>query len=115
MAQGRFRGDRLVQARRRSGLSQAELARAVGAAGRERVSQWERGIEHPHPRQLRAGAEVLGLDPLELLGVAGEEWTLRDVRLAAGLSLTDAHQSAGLPYSTYYRLERGIGAAPPSQ
>jgi len=114
MARGRFRGDRRGrgEARRRSGLSQAELATAIGAAGRERGSQRERGIEHPHPRQLLAVAEVLGIDPLELLGVAVEEWTLRDIRLAAGLSLTDAHRAAGLPYSTYYRLEGGFGVAP---
>ena len=64
MAQPRFRGDRLADARSRNGLSQADLARGVGAAGRERISQWERGSEQPQPRQLRAFADALGIDPL---------------------------------------------------
>lgn len=115
MAQPRFRGDRLADARRRNGLSQADLARVVGAAGRERISQWERGFERPQPRQLRAVADALGIDPLELMDVDVEARTLRDIRVAAGLSLREAQEIVGLPYTTYYRLESGAGVARPSE
>ena len=115
MAQGRFRGDRLADARRRSDLSQADLATAIGAAGRERVSQWSAGSSNHTPGSCVRWPRFLASTHWSSLGVTVDERTLRDIRLAAGLSLTDAHQSAGLPYSTYYRLESGVGAAPPSQ
>jgi transcriptional regulator with XRE-family HTH domain len=115
VAQPRFRGDRLAEARRQHGLSQADLANAISAAGRERISQWERGYEQPHPRLLREVADVLGIDPRELLDVDEDAQTLRDIRIAAGLSLRDAQQAAGLPYTTYYRLEAGVGARAPTQ
>lgn len=115
MAQARFRGDRLAEARRQSGLSQSQLAEAIGTAGRERISQWERGVEQPQPKLLRAVADVLGVDPLDLMDVGTDARTLRDLRLAAGLSLRDARVAAGLPYTTYYRLETGVGVAPPSR
>lgn len=115
MAQARLRGDRLAEARRQSGLSQSQLAEAIGTAGRERISQWERGLEQPQPKLLRAVADVLGVDPLVLMDVDTDARTLRDLRLAAGLSLRDARTAAGLPYTTYYRLENGVGTAPPSR
>lgn len=115
MAQARFRGDRLAKARRQNGLSQSQLAEAIGTAGRERISQWERGLEQPQPKLLRAVADVLGVDPLDLMDVTRDARTLRDLRLAAGLSLRDARTAADLPYTTYYRLENGVGASPPSK
>jgi transcriptional regulator with XRE-family HTH domain len=95
-------------------MSQSHLAKAIGTAGRERISQWERGVEHPQPRQLRAVADVLGLDPLELMDVEVNARTLRDIRVAAGMSLRDARLAAKMPYTTYYRLENGVGVGSPS-
>jgi transcriptional regulator with XRE-family HTH domain len=95
-------------------MSQSQLARAIGTAGRERISQWERGVEQPQPKLLRAVADVLGVDPLELMDIDGETRTLRDLRIAAGMSLRDARVAARLPYTTYYRLEQGTGVAAPS-
>ncbi|WAX55817.1 helix-turn-helix domain-containing protein [Jatrophihabitans cynanchi] len=115
MAQARFRGDRLAEARRQNGMSQSQLAEAIGTAGRERISQWERGVEQPQPKLLRAVADVLGVDPLLLMDVDTGARTLRDLRLAAGMSLRDARTAAGLPYTTYYRLENGVGTVPPSR
>lgn len=51
---------RIVHARQRASMSQAELARAIGVE-QPRVCRWERG-QHPRPQRIRQIAEVLGVN-----------------------------------------------------
>jgi transcriptional regulator with XRE-family HTH domain len=113
VGQPAFRGDRLAEARRAAGLTQAQLAEAVGVSDGLRVSQWERGSEQPRPRFVPALAAVLGVGPLELLDVDPADPPLRALRLAAGLSLPDVQAAAAVPVMTYQRLERGVGTTEP--
>lgn len=52
-------GDRLRQLRERQGLTQEDLARAVGT-NTGTVSRWERGLGNPQAAQLVQLAETLG-------------------------------------------------------
>ena len=108
-----FRGGRLAEARRAAGLTQAQLAAAVGVSAPERVAQWERGAEQPRPRFVPVLAEVLGLPALELLDVDPADPPLPALRIAAGLSLTDVKTAAALSVMTYQRLESGVGVSDP--
>jgi transcriptional regulator with XRE-family HTH domain len=49
---------RLMQARRERGLTQAEIARALGVANTT-VSRWERGLARPHLRHVMPLANLL--------------------------------------------------------
>jgi transcriptional regulator with XRE-family HTH domain len=109
-----FRGERLAQARRAAGLTQAQVAAALGVSGPERVAQWERGAEQPRPRFVPVLAGMVGLAPLDLLDVDAADPPLAALRIAAGLSLADAQAAAGLALMTYQRLERGVGSAEPA-
>jgi transcriptional regulator with XRE-family HTH domain len=108
-----FRGERLAEARRAAGLTQAQLAEAVGVSNGLRVSMWERGAEQPRPRFFPVLAAVLELEPLALFAVDPADPPLSALRLAAGLSLPDIQAVAAVPVMTYQRLERGIGSLPP--
>lgn len=81
-----FRAQRLRAARLAAGLSQVQLATAIGTT-RHEVGRWERGEFVPRPQMIPAVAAVVGLDPLELLDVDPVAPRLEDLRLASGLSL----------------------------
>lgn len=57
---------RLQRARVAKGWNQSELARRAGM-GRWNISGYERGKNLPYPNALRKLADVLGVDPQELL------------------------------------------------
>lgn len=56
-----FREDRLRDARLGHALTQRELAEAVGVSHAKTISDWERGINSPSPRFIRALAEALAV------------------------------------------------------
>jgi transcriptional regulator with XRE-family HTH domain len=56
-----------------AGLTQAELASALGFSGAQIVSNWERGVCAPPLASLRPMIKVLNLDPEEVTDVLTEE------------------------------------------
>lgn len=108
MAGARLSGGELARFRRDAGLSQVDLASCLGVSS-ARVSEWERGdVTRPHPRQLLAIANAVGVDALQLLDCDRADPPLVALRLRAGLSLHDVAESTTLPYSNYRRLEQGL-------
>ncbi len=103
-----IRGGLLARSRKAAGWTQAQLAVQLGAAGRLRIGQWERGMEQPQPRYIPRLAAALHLDALELLAVEVQNPPLQALRLAAGLTLAEIAAASGMAYSTYYRLENGL-------
>lgn len=79
-----------------------------------RVSEWERGDLHPHPRHLLALARALDVAPLALLDCDPQDPPLTALRLAAGLTLRDVEERAGVPYASYRRLESGLNRRGPT-
>jgi len=67
----------LLRARRRSGLSQRDLARAPGKAN-SHVTQIERGQRRIDLLEFHAIAQVLGYDPVELFSEVAAELAALD-------------------------------------
>jgi len=109
-----LRGAVLARARKAAGWTQPQLASRLGASGRLRVGQWERGLEQPQPRYVLRLATVFQLNPMELLTVDPQNPPLKALRLAVGLTLTETAAATGMTYSTYYRLENGMVRGDPS-
>ena len=61
-------GKRLTDARRRAGLSQAELGAKLGLSQRA-IAHWERRDSALYPRQIAALCRILKVRPEELLGI----------------------------------------------
>ncbi len=113
MSGARLRGDRVTQLRRAAGQRQVDLASRLGTR-EQRVGEWERGTQQPHPRQLVALARELQVPPLQLLNVDPDDPPLQALRLAAGLTLQQVAAASGVPFSTYRRLEVGAVRGGPS-
>lgn len=98
-------GAALVRAREAAGLTQHQLARAVGVAGGERISAWEHGRSRPRtPDLLRRVADALGVSSQDLL-VTPDAPSLRWMRFAAGLDVADAAAAAHVSVDTFKRWE----------
>jgi len=114
VAGARLRSQRVARLRTLAGWTQQQLAAELGASGRRRVGQWERGLEQPQPRFVPLLAAALQVEPLELLTVDRQDPPLLALRLAAGLTLTEVAAASGIPYSSYHRLEHGLVVADPA-
>ncbi|WP_377466382.1 helix-turn-helix domain-containing protein [Ornithinimicrobium kibberense] len=80
----------LRELRLRKGMSQHALSFKVGVQGAAAISAWERGVATPRPSTLLRVAEVLGVDPIELLAVDGREGgTLRELRVVRSMTLRE--------------------------
>lgn len=105
----------LREARHRAGLTQAQVARALGLAGGEAVSVWERGAFEPNSASLlHRLAEVLGATVPDLLRCDDGDPDLRYLRLVAGLESADVADQLHVAVSTYRRWERGAWTRSPS-
>lgn len=113
MSGARLRGDRVTQLRRAAGQRQVDLAARLGTR-EQRVGEWERGAQQPHPKQLVALARELQVPPLHLLDVDPDDPPLQALRLAAGLTLQQVAVASGVAFSTYRRLEVGAVRGSPS-
>lgn len=60
-------GEAIRRARKQAGLTQEELAKAVGYANQSSVSHWERGTFPLKVPDAIAIARACGVDPAELL------------------------------------------------
>lgn len=106
-----FRGSALRAARLRRGLTQHQLAAAVGVAGGERVHRWESGAAAPNSATVRRLADALGIDVMDLLPAGLRD--LHVLRISAGYRSRDLAAAAGMSDSTYRRWEAGsIGSVP---
>lgn len=83
-----FSGERLRTARADLQWSQGRLA-AVLDVRLTTIGAWERGLRTPEPPTFLALAEALDLDPVELLTVPAEQFTLAELRVVAGLHQRD--------------------------
>ncbi|MGH8960060.1 MAG: helix-turn-helix domain-containing protein [Jatrophihabitantaceae bacterium] len=101
-----FRGDVLASARHAAGLSQRALASAIHLVDEDRVGLWERGAARPHARLIPLIARHLHVEPLTLVTGPTDAPDLTRLRVAAGLSLQEMASRAGLPLSSYHRLEK---------
>lgn len=111
VAQPDFSGRRLAEARRAAGLTEEDLAGAIGVSSGLRIRAWESGeAERPRPRFIPLLAEALGIDPLSLLDVDPEDPPLVALRVAAGKAIQDVCNELGMALMNYQRLESGIVA-----
>lgn len=111
----RVDGGKLAVARARAGLTQDELAKAIGAAAGFRIWQWERGAEQPRPHFVPLLAKALGVPPLQLLDCDPSSPPISALRLAVGLTGSDVCNRAMLARMTYARLDQGVGSRPPAK
>lgn len=106
-------GEALRLARERAGLSQTQLARAIGVADGQRVSRWERGEARPRSAgQLATLASALGVTPRQLLATPTGDPPLRWFRFAVGLSVDDLAKAVHVSSATVKRWEAEGLAAP---
>ena len=106
----------LRAARQKAGLTQAQLARALGLAGGEAVSVWERGAFEPKTAaQLHQLADVLNVPVADLLRRDDGKADLRYLRLVAGLESAAVADQLHVAVSTYHRWERGAWTRTPSE
>lgn len=101
-----FDGARLLEARERSGMTRAELARRL-QTGWEVVAQWETGECQPRPRTIPAIAAAVGVPTTDLYPLALGEATLAERRVAAGLNQADIANALGVNRATISQWERG--------
>lgn len=68
-------GNRIREARHKTGMSQEKLAAAAGGRNVTQINAYERGRSRPSPRVLGEIAQALGVTPEELLGNPTREAT----------------------------------------
>ncbi len=91
-------GSRIEEARKRSSLSQAELARKMGVT-RASVVMWESGDKEPSTKHLRELAVTLGVSSDYLLGI--DNSTVISIRNLTDEDVKLLHHTIG------YMRERG--------
>lgn len=97
----------LRRAREDIGLTQHQLARALGMAGGERISKWELGTANPRLDMLATLAHVLQVDIETLLAPGAELTGLRGLRARRGLTVREAADLCHVSLATYSRWEKG--------
>ena len=115
MPPGGFDSQALRSARLRAGLTQHQLAVLIGVAGGVRVSRWELGAHTPRPEQAQRAADALGIPLTDLLPNGGSSRDLRDLRLAAGLSVRTVAATLSVSVSTYAHWEGGVRKTVPNE
>jgi transcriptional regulator with XRE-family HTH domain len=107
----RMRAARLRQLRKSRGLTHEELAALLGCA-RSTVATWERTGGLPLPQRLSRLAEILGVQPAELLDDPFETPSLKALRTAAGYRQSDIASMLNVAVGTYSNVERGRQGLP---
>ncbi len=103
-------GERLRMLRRRRGMTQADLARALGCTVQTVVRYEGLGLEEVRPARLKAIADALGVGERELRGDSSGEEEIR--MLTRGLRNMDPEKRSGLislmmPFIEQYQKEDG--------
>ncbi len=102
----RLDGEALQRARSDKGLTHHQLARKVGLGPGERILKLEQGATEPHPRLIVMLAEVLAVEPLQLL-LLPNGVDLQALRLIVGRSAADLASSVHVSLRSYLRWESG--------
>ncbi|MFB7012296.1 MULTISPECIES: helix-turn-helix transcriptional regulator [unclassified Streptomyces] len=106
----RIRRDLLRKLRKERGMTQYQLADALGCS-RAAVSTWETTGRLPRPKRLQLLADFFGIPVCELIE-DGEALSLISLRLAAGLLAKDVARALRVAKSTYCHVERGRQKVP---
>ena len=88
-----FAHSRMQAARLAAGWTRGKLA-AMMQVGVSTISSWERGNRVPEPPHLLRLAQMLAIDPADLIDTDPEAWTLLDYRIAHGLLQQEAAERA---------------------
>lgn len=101
-------GDNLKAARKAAGMTQKELADAVGAKHNS-VSNWEKGLNAPSKDTIEKLCEVLQLVPNELFGTGGlsleaDEFTYALYNEVAGL--TPENRKKILEMAQFFKMQQ---------
>lgn len=100
-------GDRIKDARKKAGISQAELARLVGRS-QSAVAEWETGGTEPRRNIVEKIAAVLDVSPLWLeVGGAVEAGRSYEPRSTDDTSLSESAQSLSDPAGPVYATIAG--------
>lgn len=106
----------LVAAREAAGLTQHELAIAIGVSGGAMVSKWERGSQQPRPELLYRLAGALRVEVVDLQPQAvRDDPDLRALRVRLGVSRATMSRATGIPVRTLADWEGGVGTRLPSE
>lgn len=90
------------------GFTAAQLGARLGVR-ESTVLRWETSASSPTPRHLALLAELLELDPGDLMPqLIRRQPTLGDLRALAALDLTTVAERTGLSRSSIMRIERGV-------
>jgi len=108
----RVDGAALRRARLNAGLTLREVAAELNVADGARVGAWEHGREQPQSSFIPLLAKALNVPATALLLGRSVTPRLADLRLAKGLTLTEVAANAGIPRTTYHRLEQGVATRP---
>lgn len=104
-----FSSQRLQAARRAAGLTQADLARALGpGTWRTDIWRYEHNLRWPSPRTLARLAAALNVASLDLT-TAAEAPTVADLRQLAGLTQAETATGLGITVDQWATLEHGRG------
>lgn len=107
---GWMSGSILRRRRTRMGLTAAQMGARLKVR-ESTVLRWETGASSPTPRHLALIAELLEVDPGDLMPhLSRRRPSLRDLRVLAALDLTAAAERSGLSRNVIVRLERGVTA-----
>ncbi|WP_443080719.1 helix-turn-helix domain-containing protein [Streptomyces sp. PTD5-9] len=106
----RIRRDLLRKLRKERGMTQCQLADALGCS-RAAVSTWETTGRLPRPKRLQLLADFFDIPVCELIE-DGESLSLVSLRLAAGLLAKDVARALRVTKSTYCHVERGRQKVP---
>lgn len=93
-------------ARRRTGMSRAELARLAGLSAGT-VTAWETGRAGPQADTLALAVAVLGVTIADVVPIPPGQRHLGDLRVRVGLTQTQLAAQLGVSPTTLAMLERG--------
>lgn len=107
MADARFSGSVLRDARERAGLTRSQLASLAGLRHGDRVASWERGADQPAAGKVPQLARALGIEAIALYDADPASPPLAVLRRIAGLTRTELARRSGLAYARCQRIENG--------
>ena len=98
-------GEKLKAARKAAGLSQKELAEAVGAKHNS-VSNWENGLNNPSADTILELCRVLNIQPNELYGTQPEQDDFTYALYNETKDLTEENKNKILEMAKFFRQQQ---------
>ena len=107
----RFSGSRLQAARGARGWTRGRLGVAVGVTVTS-VASWERGVRSPTAATLKKLADILGVEPGDLLDIPQSEWGQNEWRVTNGLEQKEVAAALGISPTTLSAVEATYAPLP---